>query len=298
MQMASSKDTQTGQVLVNEDTSIDAPDGRVTTGSENSDYNESEDYDYDPTAKNDQDNDNDNGDSDDDQDFQQESNFDKLGLSAGGLIKTRRQREAEKHEKQEKRAVRALTPSVDIDSVWEQLRKDSKNTKKKQSPLSTADDDKADDSSSNSPDEMITIETSYEFAGKTIFQTKKVHVNSAEAKAYLNSVKLKNVPSKPIHRSHYNPSQILSDGKVVKRMIRRKRPSLIDKIISDPTASKLSTLEKSRLDWARYVDKHGIDAQLKTHNKGGYLEKQDFLARVDQNKDKNYREAKTASAKD
>ncbi|CAH1398108.1 unnamed protein product [Nezara viridula] len=46
---------------------------------------------------------------------------------------------------------------------------------------------------------------------------------------------------------------------------------------------KLSTLEKSKLDWDSFKAKEGIVEDLERHNKGrnGYLEKQDFLQRAD-----------------
>lgn len=47
--------------------------------------------------------------------------------------------------------------------------------------------------------------------------------------------------------------------------------------------NKLSTLEKSKLDWDRFKKEEGIEEDLQTYNKGkdGYLEKQDFLERAD-----------------
>ena len=45
---------------------------------------------------------------------------------------------------------------------------------------------------------------------------------------------------------------------------------------------KLSTLEKSRLDWASF-DKRNINEELKIHNKAGYLDKQDFINRMNSN---------------
>ncbi|XP_060869695.1 craniofacial development protein 1 [Metopolophium dirhodum] len=47
--------------------------------------------------------------------------------------------------------------------------------------------------------------------------------------------------------------------------------------------SKLTVLEKSKLDWDGYKKKEGIVEELVTYNKGkdGYLEKQDFLERTD-----------------
>lgn len=47
--------------------------------------------------------------------------------------------------------------------------------------------------------------------------------------------------------------------------------------------NKLSTLEKTKLDWNSFKRSQGIEEELQTHNKGkdGYLERQDFLQRAD-----------------
>lgn len=42
---------------------------------------------------------------------------------------------------------------------------------------------------------------------------------------------------------------------------------------------KMSTLEKSRLDWMKYRQQEGIEDQLEQNKKDGYLERQDFLKR-------------------
>ncbi|XP_062535352.1 craniofacial development protein 1-like [Armigeres subalbatus] len=47
--------------------------------------------------------------------------------------------------------------------------------------------------------------------------------------------------------------------------------------------NKLSTLEKTKLDWNSFKRTQGIEEELQTHNKGkdGFLERQDFLQRAD-----------------
>jgi len=46
---------------------------------------------------------------------------------------------------------------------------------------------------------------------------------------------------------------------------------------------KISTLEKSKLDWEGFKKEEGIEDEIQSHNRGkdGYLEKQDFLQRAD-----------------
>nr|XP_032520818.1 nucleolar GTP-binding protein 2 [Danaus plexippus plexippus] len=47
--------------------------------------------------------------------------------------------------------------------------------------------------------------------------------------------------------------------------------------------NKLSTLEKSKLDWNTYKREEGIEEEITSHNKGkaGYLDRRDFLERTD-----------------
>lgn len=45
--------------------------------------------------------------------------------------------------------------------------------------------------------------------------------------------------------------------------------------------NKISTLEKSKLDWDRFKKDEGIADDLKNYNRDGYLERQDFLERTD-----------------
>lgn len=47
--------------------------------------------------------------------------------------------------------------------------------------------------------------------------------------------------------------------------------------------NKISTLEKTKLDWNSFKQSEGIQEELQTHNKGkdGFLERRDFLERTD-----------------
>ncbi|KAF3103996.1 swr complex subunit [Orbilia oligospora] len=121
---------------------------------------------------------------------------------------------------------------------------------------------------------MVAIKRTYEFAGETIIEEKQVAANSFEARAYLSSLQAGAPqtsgpnPPKPLRRpmrkiSKFDPAFVGAGGA--------------------KKASKLNTLEKSRLDWAGFVDKEGIGDELdKKRREGGdsYLERQDFLGRV------------------
>jgi uncharacterized protein YecT (DUF1311 family) len=47
---------------------------------------------------------------------------------------------------------------------------------------------------------------------------------------------------------------------------------------------KMSTLQKSQLDWDQFKDKEGLQDELNTHlnSKNSFLDKQAFLARTDE----------------
>ncbi|KAI3404969.2 SWC5 [Candida oxycetoniae] len=145
----------------------------------------------------------------------------------------------------------------------------------------------------------IKIQVNYTFAGKLITESKLVDRDSEEAKAYLNSTSSITSSSDdvPYRRSQVKVIREDPFTKEKKELcIKLKRPSLIDKFLqmSSNKKMKLSTLEKSRLDWASFVDQRRIGDDLKRHNKGGYLDKQDFLGRIDMKRDVIYQQAKEA----
>ena len=59
-----------------------------------------------------------------------------------------------------------------------------------------------------------------------------------------------------------------------------KRTSNLEAMAKGNKPAKLNVLEKSRLDWAGFVDKEGINDDLKRYNKDGYIERQEFLKRA------------------
>uniref|UniRef100_A0A8D8XU95 Craniofacial development protein 1 n=1 Tax=Cacopsylla melanoneura TaxID=428564 RepID=A0A8D8XU95_9HEMI len=63
--------------------------------------------------------------------------------------------------------------------------------------------------------------------------------------------------------------------------------------------TKLSVLEKSKLDWNQFKQKEGLEEELSKFNKGkdGYLEKQDFLQRADLRQFEQEKELRNATRK-
>ncbi|KAK5773700.1 Swc5p PWA37_004984 [Arxiozyma heterogenica] len=169
----------------------------------------------------------------------------------------------------------------------------------------------------------ILIERSYKFAGEIIHEKKWVLKSSAEAKEYLNSLKFNHNVKDVVSGSTIGRSTIENDetdgnsnndkkdsekDEIIKHKefqddngdgdgdnkpkLRRplKRPPILEDIISGALKPKLSTLEKSKLDWVQYVDREGIEDELQYNKRSGYLAKQDFLSRVESRQDAQYKE--------
>ncbi|CAB1313860.1 unnamed protein product [Coregonus sp. 'balchen'] len=64
-----------------------------------------------------------------------------------------------------------------------------------------------------------------------------------------------------------------------------KRPAGMGSILNrlGGKKQKMSTLEKSKMDWDAFKDEEGIGDELAIHNRGkeGYVERKNFLQRVD-----------------
>lgn len=251
---------------------------------------ESEDSDYDPNKPNKVDEDS----SDDDSEKEEETN---------GQIHTRSRRYQDSTVKTT--TVKGIAnPNIDFNELFNSLKHQS-ITERSLITQEWLGDEKNDDIDTaknpqkpnliiedNDDTDKVWIKTSYTFAGKVITESKQVDANSAEAKAFLNSTGLQ-MDTK--HRSFVPVIRTIpGETEPTELKIKLKRPSLVDKFLNSHgnKRMKLSTLEKSRLDWASFVDTSNINDELKSHNKDGYLERQDFLDRVSAKRDQHYDEAK------
>lgn len=235
-------------------------------------------------------------------------------IQGEGLIKTRSQREAELLQAKQFEKSQLANPTFDADSVWESMKNDGLNGVKKNTNTTTTNGsgDKYDsDRKSSTPsdsdsavgelqkepvkdsrlkEEYITIKRVYKFAGKVETEEKRVLKSSDEAIAYLkqqdeskNDVSEKHNNGLPTQEYKYEPGKKRKNSmSSTKRRgpVKRKQGSLLDELNS-LKPKKLNTLEKSKMDWLGYVDQEGIKDELTLHNKDGYLQKQDFLSRVD-----------------
>lgn len=234
-------------------------------------YRESEDEDFVVEAstgrpQEDEDSSSDEYNGDDDDEKNLEEKYKSIqGTGEESLIKTRSQRTAEGLKQKEYKAVDTTTSKLNVDALWEMLNSTETTTDK--APQSELPEE-----------EYIVIQRKYQFAGKVAVEEKKVLASSAEAKAYqAEQVELANK---------------VSDKSVLpKKKPMRKKKSTLEAELNSGKVQKMNMLQKSRLDWASFVDKEGIKDDLSQHNKGGYLHKQDFLSRVENRLDASFKEA-------
>lgn len=159
-------------------------------------------------------------------------------------------------------------------------------------------------------DDMIMIQRTYNFAGKIHVEEKLVQRDSAEARLWLQSQPSEKARSQP---SDTNITKPLRPPKKARRSIFEpiteplpQRTDLrfgVNNIRRDGKgaaansgvqAKKLNTVEKSKMDWAGFVDKEGIKDELETAGKakGAYLDQREFLARVEEKREEDARRAR------
>lgn len=160
--------------------------------------------------------------------------------------------------------------------------------------------DAGDKPSNAHEDQMIKIKRTYKFAGEWITEEKVVPKHSAEAKAFLSSgehveytdedaiaasaaLNLRR-PLRKISRFDPNPTGTIKKS-WEKQLVTEEK---------DAQGPKINTVEKSRLDWASYVDSAGIKDELRTASKAkeGYMGRMDFLGRMEDKREEERREAR------
>lgn len=115
----------------------------------------------------------------------------------------------------------------------------------------------------------VTITKVFDFAGEEVRVTKEVDSTSKEAKSFLKQQE---------KRQSAAPASLPTVSGL-------KRPSGMSSLLGKIGAKKqkMSTLEKSKLDWENFKEEEGIVEELAIHNRGkdGYIERKAFLERVD-----------------
>ncbi|CAI7645800.1 unnamed protein product [Penicillium crustosum] len=233
----------------------------------------------------------------------------------GGFVRTRAMKQ-QIQEEQRKPLARIDGATVDVNALWEQMNAPQGQSslqppQTQQIPESAPEHEptKAPDQGTRDAghkidhaahtDQMIKIKRTYKFAGEWITEEKVVPKHSAEAKAFLssgenveyadedaaaaNTARNLRRPLRKISRFDPNPT-----GTIKKSW---EKQLVADK---DARGPKINTVEKSRLDWASYVDSAGIKDELRTHSKAkeGYIGRMDFLGRMEDKRENERRAAR------
>lgn len=213
--------------------------------------------------------------------------------------------------KQERKYAANTDPvTVDVDAIWKQMlsgqtpnpetAKESNDVEIKQAEPAREAEKQAE------PPEMIKIKRTYNFAGKVHTEEKTVARDSAEAKLYLASEEGQAAAAaaaaasppkratRKAFRSAFEP--LIIDASGARRLDLNLGLAARLQAAQELQAKKLTTVEKSRMDWAGYVDKEGIQDELALAGKSkhSYAARQDFLARSQAVRDEDSRKARMA----
>ncbi|KAI7824904.1 bucentaur or craniofacial development-domain-containing protein [Kickxella alabastrina] len=134
-----------------------------------------------------------------------------------------------------------------------------------------------------------------EMNSPTTHQQKITHVDSQEIKEEPNdsTAGVAEVSSADkAETTAQNVVVVASDG--LRRAPKRKASqfSRMAEMVEQRRAKKENTLDKARREWTGFVENEGIREDLDKANKDGYVERQEFLRRVDERRYEKSREQK------
>ncbi|CAN9499064.1 unnamed protein product [Ophioblennius macclurei] len=124
----------------------------------------------------------------------------------------------------------------------------------------------------------VTITKVFDFAGEEVRVKKEVSADSREAKSFAKKESATQEEDKDKEQGSSHSSQF-PPGPSAKRQ--PGLSGLLGRI--GGKKPKMSTLEKSKMDWDAFKCEEGITEELAIHNRGreGYVERKNFLDRVD-----------------
>lgn len=189
--------------------------------------------------------------------------------------------------------------TIDVDALWAEMLagKPAARTEKPLEDDTAAQDVEVETKPEPSQDDTVRIKRTYNFAGRVHTEEKVVARDSAEAKLYFASkgsddTTAAEAPSKrttkKAFRSIFEP---LHDPQPQRADLDL---GVTARAQAGQEARKLNTVEKSRMDWAGYVDKEGIkdDLQAAGRSKDSYNVREDFLARSEARREQDARQAR------
>ncbi|RMX72300.1 hypothetical protein D0869_14754 [Hortaea werneckii] len=239
----------------------------------------------------------------------------------GGLIKTRAQRLAEKAERKEKKRVVGGEVTIDVEQIWKELNSVPIGRPPPPPPAPVADiAAEAENETQNKQNtqtttpELLTIRRRIEYAGEVTEVTEQVPLNSKQAQQYLRDHPEADPTHRPSSSSNDNNNNSASPTHLLRRPTKRpslfepnptatvkgvppdrlrpRTPSRLDVLQAEKKqaaenqrkAEKMSTVQKSALDWKGFVDSdRAVREELDVYGKSkeGFLAREDFLGRAD-----------------
>lgn len=184
-------------------------------------------------------------------------------------------------------------PSVNVDDLWAEFKRETEDSQSNSCPL---DGGAAQDKPKSSPPKTVTITQEYDFAGEVVKVTKEVAADSKEAKSELfkpssiTASQSSSNQSPAPQPSQSSSSTADSASKASPAPPKPTGPPIIRRSggLGSLTANlgkkqKMSTLQKTALDWQQYKQDEGLEDELQAaiRSKGSYTERQSFLARAD-----------------
>ncbi|KAK4504894.1 hypothetical protein PRZ48_002857 [Zasmidium cellare] len=227
----------------------------------------------------------------------------------GGFIRTRAQRIVEKEERKNRKRARDGQVTIDVEQVWADLSSAPIGRATVSAPPPETMEVDADGEANKEnvqdegdPNELIIIKRRIEFAGEITEVEEKHPRGSKEAQKYLadhpeadprhpkNAVNLDPAGvQKPLKRpSIFEPNPAGNVKGVAPEKLRRHAPTKTEGLMSQKlaemkkNAQKMSTVQKSQLDWKGFVDKEGLRDELDEYGKSkrGFLAREAFLDRA------------------
>lgn len=235
----------------------------------------------------------------------------------GGLIKTRAQRLVEKQERKERKRADRGEVTIDVDDVWARLhavpvgRQDDLDAPSQANgEQANGDTEKAAGEVIEPSDQLIRIKRRIAFAGEVTEVEEEVLKSSAAAQAYLaehpeadpSNAKSRAAATgqqaaaegdlqRPLRRpSIFEPNPTATVRGVNADKLRPRAPGRLDVLMAErrlaeekkKKAERMSTVQKSAVDWKGFVADQGIGEELDIYgkSKGGFMAREQFLDRV------------------
>ena len=219
-----------------------------------------------------------------------------------GSIRTRAQRQAEKTERKEKKRQISGEVTIDVEQIWRELSAIPVGRPPPPPPKVAEVAEDEGEEKENAP-ELVTIKRRIEYAGEVTEVEEQVPRNSKQAQQFFRDhpeadpnykppTTADTELRRPLKRpSMFEPNPTATVKGVPPERLRPRAPSRLDVLLAEKKAEeemrkkaeKMTTVQKSALDWKGFVDSQGLQEELDEYgkSKAGYLAREDFLGRAD-----------------